>query len=103
LGVALKLTLGPKQASDELAADRIVPRSWCGNSAHQVFLAPGERWRLVAPRYEEGGLPALLRFRLARRDQEPLLSEPFPGAVDPAQFGEKQGHSPQSLMDPYDE
>jgi hypothetical protein len=83
-----------------------MPRSWCGNSYHQVFLGPGECWEVAAPRYT-GELRAQLRFKLtiSRGEKGPVevFSAPFEGSVNPGQFLNKQGHRPTNVMDPYDE
>jgi hypothetical protein len=82
-----------------------MPRSWCGNSYHTVFLGPNECWEVAAPRYA-GELKTQLRFRLTiSRRGEParVYSVPFEGSVNPGQFLTKQGHRPTNLMDPYDE
>lgn len=78
-----------------------LPRSWCGNSYHTVFLGPNECWEVAAPRYA-GAVKTQLRFRL-RIDGEIVYSAPFEGSVNPGQFLTKQGHRPTNLMDPYDE
>ena len=43
-----------------------MPRSWCGNSYHTIFLEPGECWEVAAPRYA-GAEPTELRFRLTMK------------------------------------
>lgn len=83
-----------------------VPSSWCGNSYHQVFLAPGQYWQLTVPAYS-GAQPTQLRVRLLRRKSaasrqpEAVYSNSFAGGVNPAQFWRQEGYVPQSIMDPY--
>ncbi|MCC3159438.1 hypothetical protein LJ737_19510 [Hymenobacter sp. 15J16-1T3B] len=85
-----------------------VPRSWCGNSYHTVFLAPDQYWQLTAPVYT-GEFATKLRAKLLRQDpQNPgntlaVYSNEFEGRVNPGQFGRKEGHAPQDIMDPYNE
>jgi hypothetical protein len=83
-----------------------VPSSWCGNSYHQVFLAPGQYWQLTVPAYA-GAQPTQLRVRLLRRrsaasrQPEAVYSNSFAGSVNPAQFWRQEGYTPQGIMDPY--
>jgi hypothetical protein len=83
------------------------PSSWCGNSYHQVFLAPGQYWQLAVPAYA-GEFRTQLRARLLHRrgrgtrsQQVLVYSNSFAGSVNPAQFWRPQGYSPQGIMDPY--
>ncbi|MGI4872803.1 MAG: WG repeat-containing protein [Janthinobacterium lividum] len=84
-----------------------IPSSFCGNSYHQVFLAPGQYWQLTVPAYT-GQQPTLLRVRVrhrhtptSRRESVTVYSNSFVGSVNPAQFWRKPGYSPQDIMDPY--
>jgi hypothetical protein len=85
-----------------------LPSSWCGNSYHTLFLAPGEQWQFVMPNYS-GPLKTSLRLELAYRttaegdDEKLLYSHPFPGSVHPKQFSEKKEYQPGGLMDPYND
>ncbi len=76
-----------------------LPSSWCGNSYHRVFLAPGQCWRFVAPRCE-GEVEPELRFRLEHEDGA-IVSESFRGSINPEQFEVQRPYNPQGLMDPY--
>ena len=40
-----------------------LPSSWCGNSYHTMYLAPGEQWAFTMPVYE-GSIPVKLRMKL---------------------------------------
>ncbi len=96
-----------REALDETGSWRPVeylPRSWCGNSYHSVSLPPGEAWTFVAPVYT-GTMETRMRFVLLGEDGKTprLISNEFPGRVNQAQFTQRQGHSPTSVMDPYDE
>lgn len=84
-----------------------LPSSWCGNSYHTLYLAPGEYWSFTMPKYKG---KQLTRLRLVLEYQQvldgerlPLYSHTFPGAVNRGQFSTKQGHVPQSIMDPYND
>lgn len=63
-------------------------------------------WTFTAPRYE-GTLATKLRVRLdlstPKMDRH-VYSTEFDGSVNPEQFGdEKEGHTPEGVMDPYDD
>jgi hypothetical protein len=81
-----------------------LPSSWCGNSYHTVFLGPNEYWEFAAPRYT-GKIKTKLRFRLDWQspgtEKVTIYSNVFQGSVNPHQFTMQQGHSPTSIMDPY--
>ncbi len=85
-----------------------LPSSWCGNSYHTLFLAPGEQWQFVMPNYS-GPLKTSLRLELAYRttaegvEEKLLHSQPFPGSVHPEQFSEKKEYRPGGIMDPYND
>ena len=97
------------QAQDDKGEWRDIeynPSSFCSNSYHQVFLAPGQCWQLAVPAYT-GGQPTQLRARLrasqssGKRQHPDLFSNPFPGSVNPTQFWRTEGHSHQGIMDPH--
>ncbi len=79
-----------------------LPSSWCGNSYHQVFLGADEYWEFAAPIYS-GRLPTRMRFKLADAEEGVIYSNEFEGWVNAEQFTEKEGHTPTSIMDPYDD
>ena len=103
---SLFLTLQAQDAKRQWRDIEYSPSSFCGNSYHQVFLAPGQCWQLVVPAYA-GGQPTQLRARLRPgqsrgKGQKPdLFSNPFAGSVNPAQFWRTEGHERQNIMDPY--
>ncbi len=78
-----------------------LPSSWCGNSYHKVFLAPGTCWEFAAPRFD-GAFETELRFRLEREAGD-LVSNTFPGRIHPEQFEVKRPYEAQGLMDPYED
>lgn len=80
-----------------------LPSSWCGNSHHEVFLPPGQSWSFSAPVYE-GAIETRMRFVLRGSSEgEVIYSDEFPGTVNKEQFSIRQGHTPTSLMDPYND
>ena len=103
---SLFLTLQAQDAKGQWHDIEYSPSSFCGNSYHQVFLAPGQCWQLTVPAYT-GEQPTQLRARLrpgGKQGQAPrpeVFSNPFPGSVNPAQFWRTEGHSAQDIMDPY--
>lgn len=90
-----------QEARDEKGEWRPIeylPSSWCGNSYHKVFLPAGKFWEFAAPAYT-GSFKTRLRFVL--QGETPIYSNEFEGRINPAQFTQKQGHTPSNLMDPY--
>lgn len=79
-----------------------LPRSWCGNSYHSVYLEPKHFWEFTAPRYS-GPQKTKLRFKLTLAPDRILHSPIYEGGVHPEQFTAKQGHQPANIMDPYNE
>lgn len=95
------------QAQDEKGEWRNVmylPSSWCGNSYHEVFLAPGEYWSFATPAMA-GGFRTRLRIELQTQRNEGAVyySNEYEGSVNPAQFWRKRDYAPNSIMDPYDD
>lgn len=78
-----------------------LPHSWCGNSYYQVELRPGHHWTFRAPLYE-GPFRTQMRFVLDQAGLH-LVSNEFSGTINLEQFDKKQGHTPGSIMDPYDD
>jgi hypothetical protein len=73
-----------------------LPRTFCGNSFHRVFLGAGEYWQFAAPK-PSGRLVTKLRFRLEpegegaiRKGGSALYSNEFEGAIDPADLVENE-------------
>ncbi|TVT38446.1 WG repeat-containing protein [Hymenobacter setariae] len=104
---SLSLTLQAQDKQGQWRDIEYSPSSWCGNSYHRVFLAPGQYWQLPVPAYA-GEFPTQLRARLLHRrargtrsQQVVVYSNSFAGSVNPAQFWRPQGYSPQGIMDPY--
>ncbi|MBL7828987.1 MAG: WG repeat-containing protein [Saprospiraceae bacterium] len=99
----LNMTLQAKDKNGAWKNIMYLPSSWCGNSYHQVFLAPGKYWNFTAPEMT-GSFATKLRIALELDDKKNMLySDEFDGGVNPAQFWRKPGYSPGGLMDPYDD
>lgn len=103
---SLYLTMQAQEASGQWRDIEYIPSSFCGNSYHQVFLAPGQGWQLVVPAYQ-GGLRTQLRVRVLQREANKrnkariLYSNTFAGSVNPAQFWRQPAYESQGIMDPY--
>lgn len=95
------------QAQDSAGAWRDItylPSSWCGNSYHQVFLAPGEYWNFIVP-VMDGEFRTKMRVLLKapQGDGTDIISNEYEGGVNPAQFWRQDGYTPASIMDPYND
>ncbi len=102
---SLYLTLQAQDAGGRWRAIEYTPSSFCGNSYHQVFLAPGQYWQLAVPAYK-GELATRLRAKLLLHQrhnskQQVVYSNPFAGSINAAQFWHRQGYNRQDIMDPY--
>ena len=78
-----------------------LPDSWCGNSYHHLYLRPGRSWSFTAPVYR-GAFRTQMRFVLEQPGLR-IVSNEFAGTINLEQFDKRQGHSPVSIMDPYDD
>jgi hypothetical protein len=58
-----------------------IPRSWCGNSYHHVFLPSDHFWEFIVPFYS-GSMKTKMRFVLNGK----LYSNEFEGSINPGQF-----------------
>ncbi len=96
--------LQAKDSSDTWRDIMYLPSSWCGNSYHKVFLAPGEYWDFTVPAME-GDIHTKLRVALKTQSSgaPEFTSNEFEGGINPAQFWRKEGYSPASIMEPYDD
>jgi hypothetical protein len=84
-----------------------LPKSWCGNSYHDIVLPAGYEWNFLTP-VSEGARPAKMRLRLDGFEgphgvKASVVSNEFSGSVNPAQFWRKGNYIPSGIMDPYDE
>ncbi|WP_160710798.1 WG repeat-containing protein [Chitinophaga solisilvae] len=86
------------------------PRSFCGNSYHQVPLDAGRYWQFTAPVYQ-GAVKTRLRIAVtyisvpgtdtAEEKEATVYSNEFEGSINPGQLWRKEGYSPENIMDPY--
>lgn len=87
---------------------QFLPSSWCGNSYHTLYLPPQFYWEFEAPVFT-GSLATELRIvatylkAFGSQKTKMLVSEPFAGSINPAQFANKQEYQPAGIMDPYNE
>ena len=79
-----------------------LPSSWCGNSYHKVYLKNNEYWEFNVPRYL-GQIKVKLRYRLDAGPGNKLYSNVVTAFINKKQFSVKQGHSPNTIMDPYND
>jgi hypothetical protein len=70
-----------------------LPRSFCGNSYHRVFLPRNAYWQFAPPSYSG---PQKTKLRFVLQGQQPIYSNEFEGSINPEQFTKKQGHEPIS-------
>jgi hypothetical protein len=102
---SLPLVVQAKNARGQWQDIEYTPSSWCGNSYHQVFLAPGRYWQVAVPAYTgefATQLRAKLLVRQSAKQPRVVYSNSFAGSVNPAQFWRVAGYSPQGIMDPYE-
>lgn len=78
-----------------------LPSSWCGNSYHHVYIQPAQYWEFDAPAYT-GSIKTKLRFKLVN-GASTLYSNEIIAGINKGQLKEKQGHTQQGLMDPYND
>lgn len=79
-----------------------LPSSWCGNSYHTVSLKPGEYWEFEVPKFA-GKIKTKVRYKLSAGIGKELYSNAVPAGINREQLYEKQGHTPNGLMDPYND
>ncbi|RBP44420.1 hypothetical protein DES53_104240 [Roseimicrobium gellanilyticum] len=77
-----------------------LPRTFCGNSFHRVFLPAGHCWEFPVPEYT-GTQKVRMRFALLRgQKMDPLYSNEFDGSVNPEQFIQKVERYPWDPAEP---
>lgn len=79
-----------------------LPSSWCGNSYHTVYLQKEEFWEFEIPKYT-GKIKTKIRYALVLENGDKIYSNSVLARINKKQLTEKQGHTPVSIMDPYDE
>lgn len=103
----LNLKLQAKNKEGEWKDIEYLPSSWCGNSYHEVELAPKEYWSFQFPKYQ-GVYKTLIRAELEyidpkTKEETKIYSQPFSGSVNPGQFWRKPEYSSRGIMDPYND
>lgn len=117
-GLRLRLVNGTQKTAELSAADsrlsivqealdadgtwkdiEYLPRSWCGNSFHKVYLPVKHYWEFVAPKYS-GPQKTKLRFRLSISNHHTIYSPVYDGGIHPGQFTQRADRPATSLMDP---
>ncbi len=80
-----------------------LPSSWCGNSYHTITLGSDEYWEFTQPIFK-GSYKTTLRYKLELENSS-IISNEIVAFINPEQLDKerKQGHQPNSIMDPYDE
>lgn len=104
----LYLTIQAQDKKGEWRDIESLPRSWCGNSYHSLFLPPEYYWELVVPVYDgefRTRLRAALLYKKDYKEQEDMVlySNEFEGSINPGQLWRKEPYSPSGIMDPYNE
>lgn len=104
----LYMKIQAKNAQGEWRDIEYLPSSWCGNSYHQMYLAPRSYWNFEIPIYEgilKTKLRAVLQFKTKakKKSHKVLISHEFDGSINPGQFWYKRIYYPAGLMDPYND
>ncbi|MDB5256762.1 MAG: hypothetical protein JWM14_1457 [Chitinophagaceae bacterium] len=79
-----------------------LPSSWCGNSYHSVYLKQNEYWEFDVPKFS-GKIKTKLRYRLLLDNGKFIYSNEVPTSINKGQLKSKEGHSPNGVMDPYND
>ncbi|MCU0435500.1 MAG: hypothetical protein MUC87_18725 [Bacteroidia bacterium] len=76
--------------------------SSCGNSYHTIVLDTNEYWEFTAPVFD-GAMKTRIRYALFLNDNQVIFSNETEASINKEQFDpqRKQGYSPKSIMDPY--
>lgn len=79
-----------------------LPSSWCGNSYHQIYLDRNAYWEFDVPKFT-GKIKTKLRYRLEVGTNQYIYSNEIATSFNRGQLKEKQGHTPNGIMDPYND
>jgi len=79
-----------------------LPGSWCGNSYHRVYLKQNEYWAFAIPKFS-GKIKTKLRYRLMTGKDKYIYSNEIFTSINKGQLSEKEGHTPEGIMDPYND
>ncbi|MFN3404370.1 MAG: hypothetical protein ACK40G_09780 [Cytophagaceae bacterium] len=82
------------------SAIEYLPKSFCGNSFHRVYLPHGKYWKVNIPKYS-GKIPVKIRYKLVGTWGNTYSNE-YSGSINKSQLKlVKEGHKPTGIMDPY--
>ena len=104
----LYMKIQAKDKKGEWRDIEYLPSSWCGNSYHTLFLAPGQGWEFSSPAYH-GEFKTKLRAQLMyqksflQKSSDIIYSNEFDGSINPGQFWNKREYYPGGIMDPYND
>lgn len=76
--------------------------SWCGNSYHKVYLKQNEYWEFVVPKFK-GKIKTKIRYKILLDNKMFITSNEIYASVNKGQFVNKEGHTPNNLMDSYND
>tara|TARA_B110000211_G_scaffold234119_1_gene302498 strand:+ start:649 stop:1266 length:618 start_codon:yes stop_codon:yes gene_type:complete len=79
-----------------------LPRSWCGNSYHNLFLKQNEFWEFNVPKFT-GKIKSKLRYRLMIAPEKYIYSNEVAVGFNKGQLSKKEKHNPNGIMDPYED
>jgi hypothetical protein len=81
-----------------------LPSSYCGNSYHTVKLDENEYWGFDIPVFK-GSFKTKLRYTLTIDKENKISSNEVIAFINRSQLDKKnkQGHTPNNIMDPYDD
>lgn len=79
-----------------------LPRSWCGNSYHEVYLKQNEYWEFIVPKFS-GKIKTKLRYKLIIGSEKYIYSNEIVATFNKSQLEQKQGHKSEGIMDPYND
>ena len=77
-----------------------LPSSKCGNSYHKVYLKQNEYWTFEIPIFS-GTITTKLRYRLMIAKDKFIYSNEVSTSINKGQLTDKEGHTPNNIMDPY--
>ena len=94
----MEMILEAKDADGQWRNIEFLPRTFCGNSYHMIYLAPDYHWSFDLPEYAgafQTKLRAKLVYRKDYRTRESLViySNEFDGSINPAQFWRQKGRT----------
>ncbi len=92
--------IGEAFIEDKWQPFEYLPRSWCGNSYHSVYLQQDEYWEFVIPKFV-GKIETLVRYCLILENGENIYSNEIKATINQQQLTNKNEYRPNGIMDPY--